>query len=284
MLVGFACLVVLVAVARVAWDRPDVAAFVARYPGVATGSSFPGTPVWVVTLHALNLFFLAQMVRAGLAIRLTRRPIGHWAPRRAAAARSQRWPVTIEQWVHVCLDLLWLASGAVFVFLLFVSGRWIRLVPTSWDVLPNALSVALQYLSLHWPLADGWVAYNALQLLAYFGVVFLLAPLAAVTGLRMSPLWPRSGWINRWLPIEAARATHFPVMLCFVGFVVVHVGLVVSTGAVRALNHMFAARDDDSLTGVLILCGVLVLAGAAIAAARPLVLRTLAGLTGHVTR
>jgi hypothetical protein len=47
---------------------------------------------------------------------------------------------------------------------------------------------------------------------------------------------------------------------------------------------MFAARDDGSLVGVLVLCGVIALAAAAVAAARPVVLRSLAGLTGRVTR
>jgi type II secretory pathway component PulJ len=49
----------------------------------------------------------------------------------------------------------------VFVVLLFATDRWQRLVPTSWDVLPNALSVLIQYLSLNWPVENGWVAYNA---------------------------------------------------------------------------------------------------------------------------
>ena len=277
-------LILLVVLARWAWDQPAIAAFVARYPGIAGGATHEGTPAWVATLHALNLFFLVQIVRSGLAIRTARRPIGHWAPRAGSRLHGRVRPVTVEQWFHVSLDLLWLACGGVFVVLLFTTGRWVRLVPTSLDVFPNAASVALQYLSLHWPHHDGRSAYNALQMLAYFGVVFLLAPAAALTGLRLSPLWP-SGWIaSRWFSIEWARAVHFPVMLLFLGFVGCHVGLVAASGPVRALNHMFAARDDDSLIGVLVLAGVLLAAAAAIAASRPLVVRTLAALTGRVTR
>ena len=51
-------------------------------------------------------------------------------------------------------------------------------MPTSWDVFPNALSVLIQYLSLDWPAENGWVAYNGLQLIAYFVTVFIAAPLA----------------------------------------------------------------------------------------------------------
>lgn len=272
-------LVALVLLARWLWELPAVIAFVQRNPGHASGLQSAGTPVWVVALHALNLFFVAQLVRSGWAIRTARRPIGHWTPR---GRRSE--VVTLEQWFHVALDLAWVVSGAVFIALVFVSGRWVRIVPTSWDIVPNAASVALAYLSLHWPAENSWQAYNALQVLAYFLVVFVLAPLAALTGWRLSFLWPRGrGW-QRMLPIEAARRVHFVVMGCFVVFVVVHVGMIVAGGPVQLLNHMFAANDGDSLAGVAVLGGVLVVTALAIAAARPVVIRTLAGLTGKVTR
>lgn len=277
-----AAVVVLVLVARLTWGLPAVTEFVTRYPGVAGGAVHEGTPAWVGALHALNLFFLTLIVRSGLEIRRSRRPAGHWTRRRPRRGRGTT--ITLEQWFHVSVDLVWLAIGAVYVGLLFGSGRWVRLVPTNWDVIPNAASVAWQYLSLHWPHEDGWVAYNALQMLAYCAVVFVLAPLAALTGLRMSALWPRDARVNRWFPVERARAVHVPVLVAFVLFVVVHVGLVLSTGAVRALNHMFAARDDDSLVGVLVLVGVLAACVGAMLAVRPVVLRTLAALTGKVTR
>lgn len=271
-------LLALVLLARWLWELPGVEAFVRRYPGTVPTPADPGTPLWVVALHALNLFFIVQLVASGWAVRTARRPIGHWTPRSGSRA-----PVTLEQWFHVAVDLLWLASGTVFVVLMFVTGRWVRIVPTSWDVVPNAISVALTYLSLHWPAEDSWVAYNALQMLAYFLVVFVLAPLAAVTGWRLSFLWPRAaGWQR--LPIEPARKVHFAVMVGFVAFVVVHVAMVVLGGPVRLLNHMFAGNDSDSVAGVLVLCGVLAVSGLAVAAARPVVIRSLAGLTGRVTR
>jgi hypothetical protein len=75
----------------------------------------------------------------------------------------------------------------VFYVLPFATGRWQRLVPTSWNVFPDALSTLVQYLSLKWPADQGWVAYNGLQLIAYFITVFIAAPLALITGLGMSP-------------------------------------------------------------------------------------------------
>ena len=102
-----------------------------------------------------------------------------------------------------------------------------RIVPTSWDIVPNALSASLQYVSLQWPHENGWINYNALQQLAYFVIVFIAAPLAIVTGLRMSAAWPKdAARLNRAYPIELARAVHFPTMLFFVLFVIAHVTLV----------------------------------------------------------
>jgi len=71
--------------------------------------------------------------------------------------------------------------------LLFVTPQWRRLVPTSWAVFPNALSVLIQYLSLRWPTENGWVAYNGLQLIAYFITVFIAAPAALITGSACRP-------------------------------------------------------------------------------------------------
>jgi thiosulfate reductase cytochrome b subunit len=173
----------------------------------------------------------------------------------------------------------------VFIVLLFATGHWMRIVPTSWDVVPNALSAALQYASLDWPLDNGWVNYNGLQLLAYFVTVFIAAPLAIITGLRMSAVWPATAnRINRIYPIEAARAIHFPVMLYFVLFIITHVALVFATGALRNLNHMYAARDEVSWLGLWIFVASLVAIVVAWIAARPLLLRPIASLMGKVSR
>jgi thiosulfate reductase cytochrome b subunit len=282
-----AALVALVALARWAWGRPGVQDFVARYPGVANGAEHAGTPAWVGILHFFNLFLMALMIKSGLMIHRTRRPAAHWTRRgRARLARSRTKPatITLEQWFHVSLDVTWLVVGTTFLVLLLTSGRWVRLVPTSWDVVPNALSVVLQYLSLHWPQESTWIAYNALQMLTYFATVFVLAPISAATGLRLSELWPKKAAINRYYPIERARAIHFPTMWVFATFIVVHVVMVMATGAVANLNHMFGARDGDSLVGVAVFAASVVVVAGAWFAARPVLLRPLAALTGKVTR
>ena len=138
----------------------------------------------------------------------------------------------------------------VFYVLLFATGQWRRLVPTSWDVFPNALSVLIQYLSLHWPTENGWVAYNSLQLIAYFVTVFVAAPLALITGLGMSPaLSTRFKRISKVLSIQTARSLHFLVLVWFLVFIVMHVAFVFTTGLLVNLNHIYAGRNDDSWIG-----------------------------------
>lgn len=281
---GAIALALAVLAARLAWGTEAIQAFVARYPGVAGGAALEGTPAWVAALHAANLMLMVLVVRSGLAIRTSPRPAGRWTRRGRPRGGRRAATVTLEQWFHVSVDVVWVATGAVYVVLLLASGRWVRLVPTSGDVVPNAVSVALQYLALHWPHEDGWVAYNALQMLGYAAVVFVLAPLAALTGLRTSALWPARTPLDRVLTLDRARAVHFPVMVAFVAFVVVHVGLVASTGVVRNLNHMFGVRDDSSPVGALVAVGVLALATSGWFAVRPALLRPLGAVFGKVTR
>ncbi len=264
--------------------------FVAIFPGTsALPEGAPvGLPAWVGWQHFFNMFFMALIIRSGIQIRRGPRPRLFWRSRRGGErARA----ISITLWFHLSLDLLWVSNGIVFVLLLVLTGQWMRIVPTSWDVLPNALSAALQYISLDWPVENGWVHYNALQQIFYFLTVFVAAPLAVISGMRMSPLWPeRSQALNRLVPLSLARRLHFPVMLYFVGFIVVHVSLVLATGALRNLTHIYLAQGSidpdafaDNWAGFCIfVVSILAIIGSWIAA-RPALLAPIARLFGTVS-
>jgi thiosulfate reductase cytochrome b subunit len=237
--------------------------------------------------HFLNAFFLLLIIRTGWQMRTTTRPSGHWTRNNKGFIKTKNPPtkISLELWFHLTLDALWILNGLVFAVLLFATGQWMRIVPTSWDVFPNALSAALQYASLDWPTENGWINYNALQLLTYFFTVFIAAPLAFITGLRMSSAWPKkAAGLNKAYPIELARAIHFPVMIYFVAFIVVHVFLVLATGALRNLNHMYGVRDDDGWFGFWVFLASVVVMAAAWFLARPIFLRPVASLMGKVSR
>ncbi|WP_308211038.1 cytochrome b/b6 domain-containing protein [Microbacterium jiangjiandongii] len=262
--------------------------FLTTYPGeyhLPEGAPI-GFPAWLGWQHFFNAFLMVLIIRTGLQVRTEKRPTVFWTPR-----GDKKGKTSLNIWFHQALDVLWLANGLIFVVLLFVSGQWMRIVPTSWEVFPNALSAVLQYISLDWPTENGWVNYNSIQQLAYFTTVFIAAPLATITGYRMSGLWPKNAaGLNKAYPIDWARKLHFPVMLFFVAFIIVHVGLVFATGALRNLNHMYAAQGSvdpaayaDNWTGFWIFIASIVAIAIAWIAARPMVVAPIARLFGTVS-
>ncbi|MFL4479481.1 cytochrome b/b6 domain-containing protein [Paeniglutamicibacter sp. ORCA_105] len=280
-------LVIAVFIARWLVTLEDVKTWMATYTG---HSELPaGTPVgfpaWLGWQHFLNVFFLVLIVRTGWQVRTVTRPAAHWVRNNKGLIRTKGAParISLDLWFHLTLDALWVLNGIIFVIVLFITGQWARIVPTSWDIIPNALSAGLQYLSLNWPTEHGWVNYNALQVLTYFVTVFIAAPLAIITGLRMSGAWPKKAVaLNKAYPMELARALHFPVMIYFVAFTVVHVALVLATGALRNLNHMYAANDSAGLTGLIIFAVSIVVIVGVWFLAQPVFLRPIASLTGKV--
>lgn len=262
--------------------------FLATYPGeyhLPEGAPV-GIPAWLGWQHFFNAFLMVLIIRTGLTIRSEKRPTVFWAPKRNPKGKT-----SLTIWFHQSLDLLWVVNGVAFVVLLFATGQWMRIVPTSWEVFPHALSAALQYVSLDWPTENGWVNYNALQQLAYFSTVFLAAPLAIASGFRMSGLWPKGNKkLSAAYPIEWARTVHFPVMLFFVVFIIIHVFLVLATGALRNLGHMYAAQGSvdptayaDNWTGFWLFVASLVVIAVAWIAARPMTLAPIARLFGTVS-
>ncbi|HSO89719.1 MAG TPA: cytochrome b/b6 domain-containing protein [Arthrobacter sp.] len=271
---------ILVLAARGVTTLPGVPEFLERYPGEyhLPETAEPGFPWWVQWTHFLNIFLMALIIRSGYQVRTQQKPPAFWTPKRGGKK------ISINLWLHQSLDILWLVNGLIFVVLLFASGHWMRIVPTSWEVFPNALSALLQYMTLDWPVENGWVNYNSLQQIMYFLVVFIAAPLAAITGARMSEFWPKNAkTLNKIYPVEAARAVHFPTMLFFVLFILIHVFLVFSTGALRNLNHMFGGTDVVNWVGFWLFAAAIAITVAGWYAARPIVLAPIAKLFGQVS-
>lgn len=271
------------------WMQP----FFLAYPGstdLPAGATV-GFPAWLGWQHFLNSFLIVLIIRTGWVLRKEEKPADFWVRdntgfRGTGLLRTKGKPkrFSLQLWFHLSLDTLWTLNGVIYIVLLFVSGQWVRIVPTNWAIFPNALSAGLQYLSLNWPTDNGWVNYNSLQVLTYFVTVFVAAPLAIVSGIRLSPAWPlRNKLLRKLYPIQWARAVHFPSMLWFVFFIVIHVTLVLATGALRNLGHMYAGTDEVSWLGFWIFAGSLVVMIAGWVAARPRLLRRIAALGGTVS-
>ncbi|WP_431230896.1 cytochrome b/b6 domain-containing protein [Paenarthrobacter nicotinovorans] len=279
----------LVLTARWLVTLPEIKDFLNTYPG---STDLPrnapvGIPAWLGWQHFFNFFLMVLIIQSGLRVRTTDRPAAYWTRNNSGLIKTKNPPtrISLDLWFHLTLDILWLVNGLLFVILLLATGQWMRVVPTTWETFPNALSAALQYASLDWPTEDGWTNYNSLQMLAYFATIFIAAPLAALTGIRMSGAWPRTTTrLNKIYTVELARAVHFPVMLYFVVFIIMHVTLVFATGALRNLNHMYGGQDQVNWFGFIIFSLSLLLTAGVAFAARPVVLAPLAGIMGKVGR
>jgi sulfoxide reductase catalytic subunit YedY len=303
--IGFVALLVGVAAAKGLRNTASVQRFIEHHPGVAAtgGSRDAALPMWVGVEHFFNLFLLIFIIRSGLQI-LTDHPRLYWtrhstpgkdwfriqkpvpadplwtAKKDSISLPGQvglpglRHSIGLARWWHLGVDVLWLINGIVFYVLLFVTGEWRRVVPTSWSVIPNSVSMLIQYLSLDWPIETGGGDYNSLQLVAYFITIFIAAPLAFLTGLGMSPaLSTRFRRISTVLSIQTARSLHFLVLVWFLFFIVMHVALVFTTGLLHNLNHVYAGRTDGSWIGFWIFAASMAVVIAGWVAATPFTLR-----------
>lgn len=223
-------------------------------------------PVWLRATHFFNLLLLSLAVRSGLEI-LSAHPKLYWnddcrpgsewirfTTRKQPQHELELWTsrdeqVSFSSWIampghrnlglgrhwHFLTDIGWLATGLTYIVLLFATGEWQRLVPVSWSIVPGAWRALIEYLSFHLVRTPG--GYNPLQQLAYFSVVFLLAPLTILTGLAMSPaIAARFPWyLKIFRGRQAARSLHFLCLCAFIAFFLMHVAMVVLHGLAREL-------------------------------------------------
>jgi thiosulfate reductase cytochrome b subunit len=229
-----------------------------------------GFPAWLRVAHYLTFLFMILLIRSGLQIlmdhprlywnvnctlgtewlRLT--PVKTLPKDRVWTAKDDarylspwiglpgyRHTIGMARHWHFLSVLFWVGNGLIFVVLLFCTTQWKRLVPTSWQIVPDAWAVFVHYATFHIPPEpNGFYSYNALQQLSYFGVVFILAPSAMATGLSMSPAFTaRFAWYSK-VPAnrQVGRSIHFLIMVAFVVFIIAHVAMVAITGFARNMN------------------------------------------------
>ncbi len=260
----------------------------------------PGFPAWLRLAHYANFLLMLLIIRSGLSIlwdhpRLYSNvhctPGTEWirftptqvpTDRLYTANDDQRY---LSPWLglpgfrhtigmarhwHFLSDALWIVTGVAYIILLFVSGHWARVVPSSWHIFPEAWATFVYYATFHLPPEpDGFYRYNALQQIAYFVVPFILAPLSLLTGLAMSPAFDNR---FKWYPKlfggrQGARSLHFLLLAAYIGFIVIHVSLVFATGHNRNMNHIVRGTDDASPLGLILgLFGIAAVVAACFAA------------------
>ena len=227
-------------------------------------------PLWVVITHFLNIFFMLLLARSGLEV-LSAFPKLYWKDdcppgrewlrfsRKVFSADSRKpWSSLDEEeswspavalpgrknlglgrhW-HFMSVQFWILTGAVYLALVFATGYWHYLLPTSWSIFPDAVKVVGSYLSFHFPPLLPGQPFNAAQKLSYFFVIFILAPLQIATGAAMSPsVIGRFPWYARIFGgKQGARSLHFLGLCAFAAFVFIHTIMVI----IHGVPHEFAA-------------------------------------------
>ena len=227
-------------------------------------------PVWVVVTHFLNLALMLMLFRSGIEVlsafpklywhddcppgrqwlRLSKKNFGadsrkpwssldeeeSWSPVVALPGRKN---LGLGRHWHFMTVQFWILTGLVYVVTMFVTGYWQYIVPTHWSIIPDSLKAIGTYLQFELPAKIPGEPFEPAQKLAYFVVIFLMAPLQILTGAAMSPSvlarFPRYGKLFGGK--QGARSLHFLIMCAFAAFTVVHVFLVI----VHGLPQEFAA-------------------------------------------
>lgn len=292
---------VAITVARLVYPTPVATTFVNTFSCVpAVPVLPPGMPAFMRWTHLFNFVLMVMIVRSGLQILVDHprlyfnthcTPDSEWLRLRGPIPKDRRDPGRPErQWTskqdaipltalvglpggrhtigiarhwHFLADLLFILNGAVFIGMSVATGYWRWLVPTSWTIFPDALSCTVTYTSLHHVSGpNAFFHLNALQQLAYFAVVYVMAPLAILTGVAQSPAfdnqhkWYQRIFINR----QVARSIHFLLMVGFVAFFAVHMLMVmIEPSFALNLNHITLGANVDNFDGVAIFLFVVLL-------------------------
>jgi thiosulfate reductase cytochrome b subunit len=142
-------------------------------------------------------------------------------------------------WVLILNGLLYLGHG-------LATGHLRRdLLPQRSELGPAAIGRdVIRHARLQFPRGEAAKRYHILQKLAYGGIVFVIIPLAILTGLGMSPgvnaAWP-------WLPDvfggrPSARSLHWVAANLVLLFIVVHLAMVVLAGPFNEIRSMITGK------------------------------------------
>lgn len=231
-------------------------------------------PIFVVVVHLINLFCLVLLIRSGVQILYDHPKLywtddttddNHWLrfgkkvmpkdklwtsldeaedPGKLALPGGSHNLGSARHW-HFTTAIIWITTGVIYITYLFVSGQWQRLIPTNLGVFHQAYDTAYGYLTLNVP-PEG-ATYNGLQQLVYAGVVFILAPLAIVTGLSLSPALVAKypGLLKLFGGRrQVARSLHFIAMTLFSLFIIGHVTLAIGFHFYDSVKRITLGNTD----------------------------------------
>jgi thiosulfate reductase cytochrome b subunit len=159
-----------------------------------------------------------------------------------ATLPGPQWLAMGRVW-HFFFAWLFVVNGVFFALYAFARGHIRDLTPNGHD-LRNLPQEIAEHAKLHFPQGEAAKRYNGLQKLAYFTVIFILGPLAVLTGLSMSPTMDAAFPLLTWMfgGRQSARTVHFICAFSFVTFFLIHMAMVVLSGTWNNIRSMITGR------------------------------------------
>ncbi len=224
-------------------------------------------PALVRISHWLNVVAVVVLIMSGLNILLAH-PHLYWGVRSTFADPWVSIP-PLPNWLlipqgrnlaearnyHFLFAWIFVANGLVYLAYGFLTGRFRRrILPSGMELKGLGASVA-EHARFRFPTDDHARTYNVIQKLTYAAMILIVLPMMLVTGLSMSPGFNAVGGVL--LEVmggrQSARTLHFISAGLIVGFIVVHVGLVVWTGLFNNMRSMitgwFVIQPPGSVAG-----------------------------------
>lgn len=156
---------------------------------------------------------------------------------------SHQWLAMGRRW-HFFFAWLFVLNGFSFMLYSFIFGHFSKdLFPSLKEFTRIKKTLADHFYFRH-PRGEEAAHYNLLQKTAYLGVLFILAPIMISTGMAMSP---RIDAIFPWLTVlfggrQSARSIHFISCFLFIGFFMIHLIMVLTTGVWNNLRSMITGK------------------------------------------
>jgi thiosulfate reductase cytochrome b subunit len=223
--------------ARSTFDHPLLA--------MTAGQSAAGEPVGRTTIlsHPFDTTGLLGASREGGEI--VERGFPAWA-----TLPSNQWLAMGRRW-HFFFAWIFIANGLLYAAHALLTRHIFR------DLLPSRRELAgighsiLEHARLRFPTGEEARRYNVIQKLTYLTVAFVLGPVMVLAGLAMSPSFD-AGFpvvLDLFGGRQSARLVHFICAFLFLGFVAIHLLMVVLSGPWNNLRSMVTGWYDTGPEG-----------------------------------
>jgi len=154
---------------------------------------------------------------------------------------------------HFFFAWLFVANGVIYLVWSLLGGHLRRdLWPTRAQLRPaHVWHEVADHARLRFPKGEAARRYNVLQKAAYLAVILVLLPTMLLTGLSMSPGFNAAApWLlDLFGGRQSARSLHFVAAGLIVGFIVVHLAMVVASGTWNNIRSMITGRYAIRIEG-----------------------------------